>query len=97
MFVSDEWNANKLSKEAKGRETTKTILMPSFWRNMVYILKVIALLVKVLRLLNGERKPSMSYIHEAIDQAKEASMKSFKNSEIIYKEVFAIIDQRWNC
>jgi len=30
MFVSDEWNANKLSKEAKGREATKTVLMPSF-------------------------------------------------------------------
>ena len=42
MFVSDEWNENKLSKEAKGREATKTVLMPSFWRNVVYILKVMA-------------------------------------------------------
>jgi len=97
MFVSNEWNANKLLKEAKGREATKTILMPSFWRNVVYILKVMAPLMKTLRLIDGERKPAMGYIYKAMDKAKEAIMKSFKTNESRYKEAFAIIDQRWNC
>jgi len=30
LFTSNEWSNNKLSKEAKGRETTKIVLMPSF-------------------------------------------------------------------
>ena len=97
MFVSDEWTTNKLSKEAKGREATKTVLMPSFWKNVLYILKVMAPLVRVLRLVDSERKPAMGYIYEAMDKAKEAIMKSFKNNESKYKEVFEIIDNRWNC
>jgi len=94
MFESDEWNANKLSKEAKVREATKTIWMPSFWKNVVYILKVMALLVKALMLVDGERQPAMGYIYEAMGKAKEAIMRYFRNNESRYKEVFAIIDQR---
>ncbi|KAJ1422762.1 Ribonuclease H-like superfamily [Sesbania bispinosa] len=95
MFVSEEWNENKLAKEAKGKEATKTVLMPSFWKNVVFILKVMAPLVKVLRLVDSEKKPAMGYIYEAMDKAKETIMKSFKN-ESKYKDVFAITDKRWD-
>ncbi|KAL5133726.1 hypothetical protein HKD37_03G007015 [Glycine soja] len=97
MFTSDEWTLNKLSKEPKGKETTKVVLMPSFWNSVVYTLKVMAPLVKVLRLVDGERKPAMGYIYEAMDKAKETIIKSFNNNESKYKDVFAIIDKRWNC
>ncbi|KAJ1410141.1 Ribonuclease H-like superfamily [Sesbania bispinosa] len=39
----------------------------------------------------------MGYIYEAMDKAKEAIMKSFNNNESKYKDVFAIIDDRWTC
>ena len=32
-----------------------------------------------------------------MDKAKVAIIKSFKNNESKYKEVFEIIDNRWNC
>nr|KYP59194.1 hypothetical protein KK1_014625 [Cajanus cajan] len=69
--------------------------MPSFWKNLVFILKVMAPLVKVLRLVDSEKKPNMGYIYEAMDKAKETIMKSFKN-ESKYKDVFAFIDKRWD-
>ncbi|KAG4935752.1 hypothetical protein JHK85_050671 [Glycine max] len=97
MFTSDEWTLNKLSKEPKGKKAAKVVLMPSFWNSVVYTLKVMAPLVKVLRLVDGERKPTMGYIYEAMDKAKETIIKSFNNNESKYKDVFAIIDKRWNC
>ncbi|KAH1189697.1 hypothetical protein GmHk_20G057422 [Glycine max] len=97
IFTSDEWTLNKLSKEPKGKEAAKVVLMPSFWNSVVYTLKVMAPLVKVLRLVDGERKPVMGYIYEAMDKAKETIIKSFNNNESKYKDVFAIIDKRWNC
>ncbi|XP_006599814.2 uncharacterized protein [Glycine max] len=96
MFTFDEWILNKLSKEPKGKEAAKVVLMPSFWNSVVYILKVMAPLVKVLRLVDGERKLAMGYIYEAMDKAKETIIKSFNNNESKYKDVFAIIDKRWN-
>ncbi|XP_006584317.1 uncharacterized protein LOC114420524 [Glycine soja] len=97
MFTSDEWILNKLSKEPKGNEAAKVVPMPSFWNSVVYTLKVMAPLVKVLRLVDGERKPAMGYTYEAMDKAKETIIKSFNNNESKYKDVFAIIDKRWNC
>ena len=38
-------------------------------------------LVKVLRLVDGERKPAMGYIYEAMDKVKEIIIKSFNNNE----------------
>ncbi|KAH1137373.1 hypothetical protein GYH30_027388 [Glycine max] len=96
MFTSDEWTFNKLSKEPKGKEAAKVVLMPFFWNSVVYTLKVMAPLVKVLCLVDGERKPAMGYIYEAMDKAKETIIKSFNNNESKYKDVFAIIDKRWN-
>jgi len=58
MFVSDDWTNNKLSKEAKGKEATKTVLMSAFWNNVLYILKVMAPLVKVPHLVDSEKKTS---------------------------------------
>ncbi|XP_019414540.1 PREDICTED: uncharacterized protein LOC109326296 [Lupinus angustifolius] len=77
MFVSDEWTTNKLSKETKGKEATKIVLMPSFWKNVAYTMKVMGPLVKVLRLVDSEKKAAMGYIYEAMDKAKEAIIKAF--------------------
>ncbi|KAG4930982.1 hypothetical protein D0Y65_046295 [Glycine soja] len=92
-----EWTLNKLSKEPKGKEDAKVVLMPSFWNSVVYTLKVMAPLVKVLRLVDGEKKAAMGYIYEAMYKAKETIIKSFNSNESKYKDVFAIIDKRWNC
>ncbi|RZB86328.1 hypothetical protein D0Y65_026399 [Glycine soja] len=97
MFTSDEWTLNKLSKELKGKEAAKVVLMPFFWNSVVYTLKVMAPLVKVLHLVDGERKLAMGYIYAAMDKANETIIKSFNNNESKYKDVFAIIDKRWNC
>ena len=39
----------------------------------------------------------MEYIYEVMDRAKEAIEKSFNEREEKYKEIFEIIDQRWEC
>ncbi|KAL0386203.1 UNVERIFIED_CONTAM: hypothetical protein Sradi_3014600 [Sesamum radiatum] len=38
----------------------------------------------------------MGYIYEAMNRAKEASTASFSNIEEKYKDVFALIDAKWN-
>ncbi|XLR32208.1 hypothetical protein S83_060108 [Arachis hypogaea] len=81
MFTSDEWAKNKLSKETKGRETTKIVIMPSFWNHVKYILKIMGPLTRVLRLVDREKKPPMVYIYETILKAKECIMKIFLNDE----------------
>ncbi|KAL0359783.1 UNVERIFIED_CONTAM: hypothetical protein Sangu_0827700 [Sesamum angustifolium] len=70
--------------------------MPYFWNHVLYIIRIAGPLVKVLHLVDGERKPPMGYIYEAMDRAKKAIAASFSNIEEKYKDVFALIDARWN-
>ncbi|KAL6502448.1 hypothetical protein OROHE_024453 [Orobanche hederae] len=97
MFTSGEWVGSKWAKEAGGKNVTSIILMPTFWTSIVYILKIFGPLVRVLRLVDGEKKPAMGYIYEAMDRCKEAIMASFNHNEEKYRDIFKIIDKRWDC
>ena len=74
----------------------QTLLMPSFWNTVVVAHKVSGPLVKVLRLVDTEKKPPMGYIYEAMDRAKECIASSFDHKEEKYNEIFEIIDKRWD-
>jgi len=67
-----------------------------FWRSSTYCLKCVNPLVKVLRLVDGDAKPSTTYIYEAMDKAKEKIAKNFQKQETRYKKVWKITDTRWN-
>ncbi|XP_057787070.1 uncharacterized protein LOC131004405 [Salvia miltiorrhiza] len=97
MVTSEEWIASKWQKDAGGRKMTSIILQDTFWRNVLYALKLVGPLVKVLRMVDGDKKPAMGYIYEAMDRAKETIAKSFGHKEERYKEAFEIIDKRWDC
>ncbi|KAI5419475.1 hypothetical protein KIW84_043591 [Lathyrus oleraceus] len=76
MFTSAEWLNLNASKEGKGKKTTTIILQVSFWEDIVHTLKATGPLVKVLRLVDNEKKPAMDdefgdqeYIGEDEDDA----------------------------
>ena len=97
MVTSQEWNESKWSKEAKGKKMASYLLQESCRKNVLYSLKLASPLVKVLRIVDGEKKPPMGYIYEAMDRAKEAIAKSFGHKEENYEMAFKFIDTRWEC
>ncbi|XP_050255037.1 uncharacterized protein LOC126700916 [Quercus robur] len=97
MFTFEEWVRSRWAKEANAKQVVETILMSIFWNTIVYILKVMGPLVRVLCLVDNEIKPAMGYIYEAVDRAKEAIIKTFNENEERYSNIFKIIDKRWEC
>ncbi|KAG7533363.1 hypothetical protein ISN45_Aa08g009970 [Arabidopsis thaliana x Arabidopsis arenosa] len=75
---SQDWLDSKWPKEARTRNVKRIILQDSFWHNVLYTLQFTGPLVKVLRLVDGEKKPAMVYIYEAVDRAKESIASTFK-------------------
>lgn len=55
-------------------------------------MKVQEPLLKVLRLVDGDDKPTMGFIYEAMERAKLAIQKNCRS----YLEYWRIIDHRWN-
>ncbi|RVW59945.1 hypothetical protein CK203_086963 [Vitis vinifera] len=59
------------------------------------VIQVSGPLVCVLRLVDGGKKALMGYIYEAMNRAKDTIVRSFNGNEEKYKEIFNIIDKRW--
>ena len=95
MFTSSDWTKSKWENEQKGKNVANIIFMSSFWNIIVFCLKVSGPLVRVLRLVDGEKRPPMSYIYAAMKTAKEIIVKSFDGNEEKYREIMEIIDRRW--
>ena len=95
MFISAECSESKWAKEQKGKNVAKTVIMPSFLNTIIFCLKISSPLVRVLCLVDGEKKAHMGYIYEAMTRATGTIVKSFIGNEEKYKEIFEIIDRRW--
>eukprot|EP00253_Pinus_taeda_P004304 PITA_04304 len=95
MFSSDEWNQSNWSNKPEGKELKRKVYEETFWRKAAEVVKLAEPLVKVLRLVDGERL-AMGFIYEAMDQAKERIKTIYKDRVAKYGPIWAIIDERWN-
>ncbi|XP_021851785.2 uncharacterized protein [Spinacia oleracea] len=100
MFDSSEWIMSRYAKmnDALAVEVRETLSKtPSndvarFWVKAGEILKIQEPILKVLRLVDGDFKPTMGYIYEAMERCKFA----IKNDCEHYKRYWSMIDKRWN-
>jgi hypothetical protein len=59
----------------------------NFLRPVKHCLTTTTALVKVLKLVDGDVKPAMGYIYEAMNRAKEKFVKSFDNRLNRYEKI----------
>ncbi|XP_071715220.1 uncharacterized protein [Rutidosis leptorrhynchoides] len=67
-----------------------------FWPSVVYSIRTTMPLVEVLRLVDGEKTPAMGFIYGAMDECKEKIAKNFNGDRSSYKEIWEIIDNKWD-
>ncbi|KAJ0818189.1 putative HAT dimerization domain, ribonuclease H-like superfamily [Helianthus annuus] len=94
MFTSDEWEACKFRKSTKGKVAHSTVMNIPFWTGVALCLKVFTPLVKVLRMVDADRKPSMGFIYGEIESAKQEIMNVLGNKEKYYQPVLDIISKK---
>lgn len=56
MVNSTEWSEFKWPKEARARKVRQYLMQASFWKNIRHALKLTTPLVKVLRMVDEEKK-----------------------------------------
>ena len=93
MCTTDEWREfNKDKKRRKTRDiVSNLILTDQFWKKAREVQSVMEPLVRVLKIVDQDKKPTLSIIYEAMDRAKLAIQNSVKN----WKKYWAVIDKRW--
>ena len=97
MFLSNVWHALSFSTKPEGQAIYRLVsLQKSFWVGVEEVVGISEPLVKVLRLVDGD-KATMGYLYEAMDRAKESICayyedKRYERRLLIWK----VIDERWN-
>ncbi|XP_028551493.1 uncharacterized protein LOC114579844 [Dendrobium catenatum] len=95
MFTSTEWLNSAWGKKSEGKEIRKIILNDKFWATVTYSILSTRPLVQVLRLVDAEKKPAMGFIYNAMDEAKEMIAHNLGGEEASYREIWDIVDARW--
>ncbi|TQE07882.1 hypothetical protein C1H46_006531 [Malus baccata] len=94
MVASEEWEQCKHVKTTKGKVAYATILSSHFWSGVLLCLKVFEPLFKLLRIVDGDKKPSMGFLYGELQKAKMEIKETFKNNEANYQPILQIIDEK---
>ena len=98
MSQSEEWEKiSHVKKSAKGVQATATLVKPSFWNGVSLCLRVFEPLVKVLRMVDGDVKPSMPFVYGEIVKAKKdirIAIGNIDKTGTLYKSIIGIIDEK---
>ncbi|CAN0916028.1 hypothetical protein LINGRAHAP2_LOCUS29484 [Linum grandiflorum] len=94
MVVDQKWDNIKETHSKKGKDAYATVLAGRFWGGVDNCLKVFEPLVNLLRLVDGDVKPSMGFVYGQLFEAKNDIKKACKNDQNVYKEIIAIVDKK---
>ncbi|KAL1203389.1 hypothetical protein V5N11_033171 [Cardamine amara subsp. amara] len=92
MFISKEWDESKWANHSKGLAAYHTITNKEFWEGVATCIRVFAPLVRVLRLVDGDLKPTMVFVHGEFEEAKKEICKALDNVEQNYRPILSIIE-----
>ena len=79
MFLSDEWASCVYCTKQDGQSIARMVQFNlNFWAGLEEVCAINEPLVKVLRLVDG-KNPTMGYLYEAMDRAKEAIHRYYED------------------
>jgi hypothetical protein len=64
-------------KIAKKKKFVESVLDSLFWEECAIIMRISEPLIRVLRMVDGDDRPSMGYLYDAIHYVKEEMMRRF--------------------
>jgi len=95
LFRSDELNDMGYLNKVKGKAASKLVRSDTFWKGVDIAINFFEPLVNVLRRMDSD-VPAMGFLYGYLLAAKNEISERFGNDQSKYKEVFDIIDKRWD-
>ncbi|XP_019156977.1 PREDICTED: uncharacterized protein LOC109153576 [Ipomoea nil] len=94
MFTSNEWEECRFAKTVKEKASYSTVLNTSFWQGVTLCLNVFEPLVKVLRIVDQDKKSSMGFLYGELLQAKDDIKKAFNEVVRNYEPIIKIVEEK---
>ena len=96
LVTSKFFADSRYSKDKKSTVVVSIILDQKFWNDCFIVVKLMAPLVCLLRIVDYDERPSMGYVYEGMYRTLLGIKKLFNYNKRLYKLYTNIIKQRWD-
>ncbi|XP_054788931.1 uncharacterized protein LOC129294532 [Prosopis cineraria] len=96
LITDKHFMDHKLSRTEAGIIVSAIILDNRFWNECLEVVKIVSPLIKLLRIVDSDEKPSLPYVYEGMQRAKKEIKVVFNNKKDQYKPYTDIIQARWD-
>nr|CAN66693.1 hypothetical protein VITISV_032487 [Vitis vinifera] len=80
----------------KSKVAVSIILDNRFWNDCLIVVNLMSPLMRLLRIVDCDERPSMGYVYEGMYKVRLGIKKLFNYNERLYKPYTEIIKQRWD-
>ncbi|XP_052163089.1 uncharacterized protein LOC127780181 [Oryza glaberrima] len=93
MFIGNRFNALKISKTAEAKRISSVVVSDEkFWDNVELAINVFRSLVKLLRFVDGDKRPAIGFIHGGLMDARIELAQLLRNELELCIPVINAID-----
>ncbi|XP_052111636.1 uncharacterized protein LOC127743011 [Arachis duranensis] len=96
LVVDKYFTSHKLSKSVNGKMVSSIILDSKFWDDCITTVMLVGPLIKLLRLVDADEKPSLGIMYEGMQKAKIAIKTMFRNIKSAYTPYTSILKMLWD-
>ena len=87
---------SRYSKDYKSKVAVSIILDNIFWNDCLIVVNLMSPLMRLLRIVDCDERPSMGYVYEGMYRVRLGIKKLFNYNKRLYKPYTEIIKQRWD-
>ncbi|CAN1341927.1 hypothetical protein LINPERPRIM_LOCUS39324 [Linum perenne] len=96
LVVSDFFLLDASSKTEKGKKVSEIILDSQFWGDCLEVVKVVVPIIKLLKFVDSDAKPSLPYVYEGMKMIVKGIKDIYNDKESLYKQYVDIVNTRWD-
>ncbi|XP_015934899.1 uncharacterized protein LOC107460985 [Arachis duranensis] len=96
LVVDTHFTGHKLGRSANGRAVSAIILDNKFWDDYFTVCQIVSPLIKLLRFVDADDKPSLGIIYEGMLRSENGIKEMFKHRKSAYQPYTEIINSRWD-
>nr|XP_025692967.1 uncharacterized protein LOC112795242 [Arachis hypogaea] len=96
LVIDKYFTSHKLSKSVNGKIVSSIILDSKFWEDCFTTVMLVGPLIKLLRLVDADEKPSLGIVYAGMQRAKINIKTMFRNRKSAYTPYTSILKMRWD-
>ncbi|GKV26461.1 hypothetical protein SLEP1_g35752 [Rubroshorea leprosula] len=96
LVTSLEFKESRYYKDHKANDVVAVVLDKKFWNNCELVVKIVGPLIQLLRIVDGDERPSLGYVYDGMYRARKAIKTILMNRKSLYKPYTRIIKGRWD-